>query len=66
MNALTPTATGAAIENKWLTMSDMGFLLAQKYKHDVVLLADNKGYSETYFSLNGAPTSKERLMCLGW
>jgi hypothetical protein len=60
MNALTPTATGVAIENKWLTM------LAQKYKHDVVLLADNKGYSETYFSLNGAPTSKERLMCLGW
>jgi hypothetical protein len=30
MNTLTPTAIGAATEDKWMTMSNMGFLLAKK------------------------------------
>ncbi|MCI61643.1 otubain, partial [Trifolium medium] len=47
-------------------MADMGFLLAQRYKHVVILIAGNNGYSKTSFPLEGGPTSRERLMCLGW
>ncbi|MCH79777.1 FAR1-related protein [Trifolium medium] len=65
-DALTPAGIGDADEDKWLTMPDMGFLLAQRYKHMVVLLAGNDEYSEMYFLLEGAPPYQERLMCLGW
>jgi hypothetical protein len=49
-----------------MTMSNMGFLLGQRYKHAVALLVGTIGYSETYFLLEGEPTSTERLMCLAW
>ncbi|MCI33714.1 hypothetical protein A2U01_0054931, partial [Trifolium medium] len=65
-NALMLDGTGPATEEKWMMMPDMGFLLAQKYKHVVVLLAGNKEYSTTFSLLEGEPTSKERLKCLGW
>jgi hypothetical protein len=64
-NTLTPAGIGPAPEDKWMMMSSMGFLLAKKYKHVVVLLVENKGYFETFFPLEGEPTSKESLMCLG-
>jgi hypothetical protein len=64
-NALTPVEIGPAPEDKWMMMPAMGFLLVIKYKHVVVLLVDNKGYSETFFPLKGEPTSKESLVCLG-
>jgi hypothetical protein len=64
-NALTPAEIGPAPEDKWMMMPAMGFLLVIKYKHVVVLLVDNKGYSETFFPLKGEPTSKESLVCLG-
>ncbi|XP_045799082.1 uncharacterized protein LOC123893192 [Trifolium pratense] len=65
-NALKPAGTDVAHEDKCMMMHDIGFLLAQKYKHVVVLLAGNKGFSKMYFPLEGDPTSKERLVCLGW
>ncbi|MCI05944.1 FAR1-related protein [Trifolium medium] len=65
-NALTPDGIGPAREDKWMIMPDMGFLLAKKYKHVVILIGSNRGYSKNYFPLEGARTSRERLMCLGW
>ncbi|PNX76274.1 hypothetical protein L195_g032219 [Trifolium pratense] len=65
-NALTTVGTDVAHEDKCMMMHDIGFLLAQKYKHVVVLLAGNKGFSKMYFPLEGDPTSKERLVYLGW
>jgi len=34
---------------KWMTMSDMSFLIAHRYKHVVVLLSIEKGRSKTFF-----------------
>jgi hypothetical protein len=47
---LTPAGISLALEEKWMIMPDIGFLLAQKYKHTFVLLARHI-YSETYFLL---------------
>ncbi|MCH85802.1 protein FAR1-RELATED SEQUENCE 5 [Trifolium medium] len=63
--ALVPCKIGPALEDKWMMMPDMGFFIAQKYNSAVVLLTGN-GWSETYFSLEGAPPYKEKLMCIGW
>ncbi|MCI18803.1 OTU-like cysteine protease, partial [Trifolium medium] len=65
-HVLTPDGVGPAHDDKWMMMSYMGFLVDQKYKHVVALTGVNGGYSETYFLLEGAPTSRERLMCIGW
>ncbi|MCH88155.1 FAR1-related protein [Trifolium medium] len=59
--ALAPTCIDPAPEDKWMIMSDMEFLLAQKYKHVVVLLTGD-GYSETYFPLEGEPPERENDM----
>jgi hypothetical protein len=68
MNALTPIAggDGSAPREKWMTVSDMLFLLAQRYKHVVAFLTGKVGYSKTYFPLECEPTSAERLICLAW
>jgi hypothetical protein len=68
LNALTqmPGGDGSAPQAKWMTMSDMAFLLAQIYKHVVTLLAGKVGYSKTYFPLEGELTSTETLICLAW
>ncbi|MCI15003.1 protein FAR1-RELATED SEQUENCE 6, partial [Trifolium medium] len=42
-NALTPHAIGPVYDDKWMTMPDIGFLLAQRYKHAVVVLGGNGG-----------------------
>ncbi|MCI49012.1 protein FAR1-RELATED SEQUENCE 5, partial [Trifolium medium] len=54
-HALTLAGISCTPEDKWMMMPDMGFLLS-----------GNKGYSETFFPLEGASPEKERLMCLGW
>ena len=64
-HALTPAGIGLALEDKWMTFPDMGFLIAQKYKC-VVLLLTRYGMSETFFPLRCAPTESDRLMCLGY
>jgi histone-lysine N-methyltransferase SETD2 len=68
MNALTPMTggDGSAPREKWTTLPDMVFLLAQRYKHVVALLTGKVGYSKTYFPLECEPTSAERLICLVW
>jgi hypothetical protein len=66
MNALTPNSTGAATREKCMTIPNMGFLLAHKYKHAVAVTAATVGYSKTYFPLEGASTATKRLMCLAW
>ncbi|MCI38726.1 hypothetical protein A2U01_0059955 [Trifolium medium] len=40
-NALVPDEIGAAHDDKWMTMPDVGFLVAQKYKHVVALIGGN-------------------------
>jgi len=45
-------------------MSDVSFLIAQRYKHVVVLLSIEQGQLETFFPLCGAPSHKDRIMCL--
>jgi len=64
LGALTYSGIGYAPPDKWMTMPDMGFLIAQKYNHAVVLLSTQKGRSETFFPLWGEPPLVERLMCM--
>jgi len=42
-----------------MIMPNMNFLIAQKYKHVVVLLSIKKEQSKTYFSLHGAPSQRD-------
>jgi len=61
----------AGIDNvprdKWMTMPDMGFLIAQKFNQTVVVLSIRLGRSATYFPLCGPPpTCIGRLMCLAY
>jgi len=57
---------GNAPRDKWMTMSDMSFLIAQKFNQTAVVLSIGKGRSETYFPLCGPPPppSIDLLMCL--
>jgi len=64
LGALTFCGIGHAPPDKWMAMPDMGFLMAQRYKHVVVLLSIEKWRSETFFPLCGALSHKERSMCL--
>jgi len=63
-DALSYGDIGNAPRDKWMTMSDMGFLLAQKFNQTVVVLSIGK--SETYFPLCGPPPSIDLLMCLAY
>jgi len=63
LGALTFCSIGLAPPDKWMNMSDMGFLIAQRYNH-VVLLSIKKGRSEIFFPLSVEPPHTERLMCL--
>ncbi|KEH44283.1 hypothetical protein MTR_1g111720 [Medicago truncatula] len=49
-----------------MTMSDMGFLIAQKFNQPIVVLSPGLGPSATYFPLCGPPPppSISPLMCL--
>jgi hypothetical protein len=42
-NALSFSGIGNALPYKWMTMLDMGFLIAQKFNHTVVVLSIGKG-----------------------
>jgi hypothetical protein len=64
-HALVLEHVGRALEDKWMIMLDMSFLVAQRYKSAVVLLTRN-GFSETFFLLEGEPPHRDKLMCLGW
>ena len=59
LGALTFSGIGPAQPDKWMTMSDMGFLVAHKYNHVVVLLSIEKGRFETFFPLWGEPPHTE-------
>ncbi|MCI46017.1 hypothetical protein A2U01_0067257, partial [Trifolium medium] len=41
MDALTPERLGRALEDQWMIMPDMGFLIAQRYKYAIVVLTGN-------------------------
>ncbi|AES82174.2 hypothetical protein MTR_7g109380 [Medicago truncatula] len=49
LGALTFFGIGLAPPDKWMTMMDMGFLIAQKYNDTVVLLSTKKGQFVTFF-----------------
>jgi len=59
--------TSIAPEEKWLTMSDMGHVIATLYGKVVVVLKYGNGFSETCFPLRGRPPANpsSRIMCLG-
>jgi len=65
-DALSYGGIGNAPRDKWMTMPDMGFLIAQKFNQTVVVLSIGK--SETYFPLCGPPPppSIDPLMCLAY
>jgi histone-lysine N-methyltransferase SETD2 len=63
--ALIPGPAGDAPKSKWFMFPDMGFLVAQKYNTGFVLLTRSE-YSETFFSLEGEPPNREKLLCIGW
>jgi len=65
-NALSYGVIENAPRDKWMTMSDMGFLIAQKFSQTVVVLSIGKGRSETYFPLCGPPPRIDRWMCLAY
>jgi len=61
--ALTGDGIGPAPRNKWMIMLDMGFLIAQRYKHVVVLLSIKKGRSEYFFALCDVPCNTLNPSC---
>jgi len=65
-DALSYGGIGNAPRHKWMTMPDMGFIIAQKFNQAVVVLSIAK--SETYFPLCGPPPppSIDLLMCLAY
>jgi len=54
-DALSFSGIGNAPPDKWMTMLDMGFLIAKKFNHTIVVLSIGKGRSETHFPLCGSP-----------
>jgi hypothetical protein len=63
-----PALSGDGIKpsppDKRMIMSDMDFLIAQRYKHVVFLLSIEKVRLETFFPLCGAPSYTNQMMCL--
>jgi hypothetical protein len=51
MHTLIHVGISPKHEDRWMIMFDLGFLLAQKYKHAVILLIDDE-FSES-FSVRG-------------
>ena len=49
-----------------MTMPDMGFLIAQRYRLPVVLLAGYGQSEKFFFPLCGARTHRDRLICLAF
>ena len=67
LDALSYTSIGNAPRDKWMTMPDMGFLIAQKFNQPVVVLSIGLGRSATYFPLCGPPpTCIGRMMFLAY
>jgi len=66
-DALSYAGIGNAPRDKWMTMPDMGFLIAQKFNQTVVVLSIGLGCSTTYFPQCGPPpTCIGRLMYLAY
>ena len=66
-DALSFSGIGNAPPDMWMTMPDMGFLIAQKFNQPIVVLSIGLGRSTTYFPLCGPPpTCIGRLMCLAY
>ena len=65
-DALSYAGIGNAPQDKWMTMPDMGFLIAQKFNQTVVVLSIGK--LETFFPLCGPtpPPSIDPWMCLAY
>jgi len=59
--------TSIAPEEKWLTVPDMGHVIATLYNKVVVVLKHGNNFSETCFPLRGRPPTNPstRIMCLG-
>jgi len=60
-------SSGIASEDKWLTTTDMGHIIATCYNRVVVLLTlPEKGICETYFPIRSAPPLNQpsNIMCL--
>ncbi|KEH37260.1 hypothetical protein MTR_2g436740 [Medicago truncatula] len=56
------------LEDKWLKLLDMGYIIATSFNRAVVQLTlSEKGICETYFPIRGAPplNSHSNIMCLG-
>ena len=61
-------ASSFAPPNKWLTLSDMGHIVASCYNRPVVEMTTlDIGVSETFFPLRGRPpvNPKNNMICLG-
>jgi len=67
LDALSYAGIGNAPQGKWMTMPDIGFLIAQKFNQPVVVLSIGLGRSATYFPLCGPlPICIGWLMCLAY
>jgi hypothetical protein len=64
-----PTNSGEiALEDKWLTLPDMGHIVATCYNRAIVqLVLPKRGIRETYFSIRGAPplNPHSNILCFG-
>ncbi|KAJ1412039.1 OTU domain [Sesbania bispinosa] len=49
---------------KWMTLPDMGYVIASRY--DVVLVSLSKSGSMTFFPLRGRPRSLHQIICIGY
>jgi len=67
-DSLSYDGIGNAPWDKWMTMPNMGFLIAHKFNKTVVMLSIGKGRPKTYFPLCGPPPPPciDQLMCLAY
>lgn len=57
---------GVWARNKWMTLPEMGHVIATKYKLVLVSLSSASMTCWTFFPLRGAPTPNHQLICIGF
>jgi len=70
LNGLLPPKNGSSFAppDKWLTLPDMGHIVATYYNRPVVEITNlDIGVSKTFYPIRGRPpvNPKSHIMCLG-
>ncbi|XP_004515629.1 uncharacterized protein [Cicer arietinum] len=63
-SSLNISGLGAQGQDKWMCLPDLGYVIATQY--NVILVSLSRNLNMTFFPLNKAPPSKERLLAIGF